>query len=200
MASHPPSADVATILCTLKVHAQDLPTRCETAAALAVVCKAEGFTIFIMGAQQSSIPMGSSAQNPQTQNTAQMQEIIEAEQASDESDSHPWPLWRKYNKGRHEVHSIPCTVPFEFTGQDSMVNSPTLKSSVEHLPKDVLNTFTPRNHPPQLLLMTTPTFDFNEHFTLKPGASLIPLAASVPPHTVLDSMVGVNFQAHLLWM
>ncbi|KAI9450261.1 hypothetical protein F5148DRAFT_1152873 [Russula earlei] len=54
---HPPSADVATILRKLKVHAQDLPARCETAAALAVVCKAEGFTTFIMGAQQSSIPM-----------------------------------------------------------------------------------------------------------------------------------------------
>ncbi|KAI9453593.1 hypothetical protein F5148DRAFT_966046, partial [Russula earlei] len=38
---------------------------------------------------------------------------------------------------------------------------------VEHLPKDVLNTFAHillGNHPPRLLLMTTPPFDFNEHF------------------------------------
>ncbi|KAI9511819.1 hypothetical protein F5148DRAFT_1280362 [Russula earlei] len=38
---------------------------------------------------------------------------------------------------------------------------------VEHLPEDVLNTFAPillGNYAPRLLLMTTPTFDFNERF------------------------------------
>ncbi|KAI9441140.1 hypothetical protein F5148DRAFT_1293400 [Russula earlei] len=55
------------------------------------------------------------ARNQQTQNTARMQEIIEAEQASSESDSHPWPHWRKYNKCRREVLSVPEDMPYAST-------------------------------------------------------------------------------------
>ncbi|KAI9448881.1 hypothetical protein F5148DRAFT_1153309 [Russula earlei] len=63
----------------------------------------------------STVQTGSSAQNQRTWNTAWMQEIIEAEQASSESDLHPWPHRRKYNKCRREVLSVPEDMPYAST-------------------------------------------------------------------------------------
>lgn len=50
---------------------------------------------------------------------AWMWEIIEAEQVSDESDSHPRPCWRKYSKHRHEVLSDPEDMPYTSTSSES---------------------------------------------------------------------------------
>ncbi|KAI9441090.1 hypothetical protein F5148DRAFT_1154018, partial [Russula earlei] len=66
-------------------------------------------------ASTSTVQTSSSARNQQTWNTAQMWEIIEAEQASSESDLHPWPHRRKYNKRRHEVLSAPEDMPYAST-------------------------------------------------------------------------------------
>ncbi|KAI9447096.1 hypothetical protein F5148DRAFT_1153540, partial [Russula earlei] len=66
-------------------------------------------------ASASTVQTGSSVQNQRTQNTAWMWEIIEAEQASSESDLHPWPHRRKYNKRRCEVLSVPEDMPYAST-------------------------------------------------------------------------------------